>query len=321
MSARMTHGVAFAAALLIAWPVMAQQNPSTDPHHPGGAGPAASGAAPQAPATSAPAAPAPGGGMGMMGMMGGQGGMPMMMGRGEGAPGMGMMGGQGGMPMMMGRGEGGPGMGMMGGGASGPGMMRRHGAYGSPMNVIINVGPGIHVDVEDDDGRRGMGQRRMRRDGMPGMMSGGMPMREMSGGPAAGMGPGGAMADRLHEMLAERVEGGLAFLRAELQVRPDQDAAWNTFSARIREAAERFRAGRERLAMPPSDAGLDQRLAFREARLTAELERIRACREATAGLLPALDEAQRRTVETLSWLIIPGVGPGPMARAMDGQQR
>ena len=296
MSARMTHGVAFAAALLIAWPVMAQQNPSTDPHHPGGTGAAASGAAPQAPATSAPAAPAPGGGMGMMG-------------------------GQGGMPMMMGRGDGGPGMGMMGGGAAGPGMMRRHGAYDSPMNVIINVGPGIHVDVEDDDGRPGMGQRRMMRQGMPGVTGGGMPMREMSGGSAAGMGPGGAMADRLHEILAERVEGGLAFLRAELRVRPDQEAAWNAFSARIREAAERFRAGRERVALPPSNAGLDQRLALREARLTVELERIRACREATAALLPALDEAQRRTVETLSWLIIPGVGPGPMARAMDGQQR
>ncbi len=292
MSAYMTRGGAAVAALLLAWPVMAQQPPGADPHHPADAAAAPGAPAQPAPSTAAPAVPrpGPGGGMGMMGMMGG---------------------GQGGMPMMMGGGEGRPGM----------GMMRHHGGYGSPMNVIINVGPGIQVDVEDDDGRRGMGRRGMMRDGMPGMMGGGMPMRDMPGGPGAGMGPGGPMADQIHDLLAERFEGGLAFLRTELRVRPDQEAAWNAFATKIREAATRFRTARERISVPAAGAGLDQRLAAQEARLSAELERARACREAAAALLPALDDGQRRTVEALSWIIVPGAGPGPMARGMGGPAR
>lgn len=304
MSAYMTRSGAAVAALLLAWPAMAQQAPASDPHHPADAAAAPGAPAQPAPSATAPAAPrpGPGGGMGMMGMMGGgQGGMPMMMGGGEGRPGMG------------------PGM----------DMMRRHGGYGSPMNVIINVGPGIHVDVEDDDGRRGMGRRGMMRDGMPGMMGGGMPgmmgggmpMRDMPGGPGAGMGPGGPMAEQLHDLLAERFEGGLAFLRTELRIRPDQEPAWNAFAAKIREAATRFRTARERIPVPAAGAGLDLRLAAQEARLSAELERARACREAAAALLPALDDGQRRTVEALSWLILPGGGPGPMARGMGGPAR
>ncbi|MBC7663612.1 MAG: Spy/CpxP family protein refolding chaperone [Caulobacter sp.] len=217
--------------------------------------------------------------------------------------------------MMMGGREGQP--------STGPGMamMRRHGGYGSPMNVIINVGPGIQVDVEDEDGRRAMGRGGMMRERTPGMMGDGMPMRNMPGGQSATMGPGAAVADRLHEVLAERVEGGLAFLRAELQVQSDQEAAWNAFSARIREAATRFRAARERISITAPADGLDGRLAAHEVRLTAELERVRACIQATAALLPALNDAQRRTVEALSWLIVPGGGPGPMAAGMSAPSR
>lgn len=292
MSACMTRGGAAVAALLFAWPAMAQQAPASDPHHPAGGAATPGAAAQPAPSAAAPAAPrpGPGGGMGMGMMGGGQGGMPMM---------------------MMGGGEGLPGM----------GMMRHHGGYGSPMNVIINVGPGIRVDVEDDDGRRGMGRRGMMRDGMPGMMGGGMPMRDMPGGPGARMGPGGPMAEQLHDLLAERFEGGLAFLRTELRIRPDQEAAWDAFATRIREAATRFRTARDRIPVPTAGAGLDQRLAAQEARLSAELERARACREAATALLPALDDSQRRTVEALSWLILPGGGPGPMARGMGGPTR
>lgn len=295
MSANMSRGAAAVAVLLLAWPAMAQQAPASDPHHPADAAAAPGGATQPAPSAAAPATPRPGpaGGMGMMGMMGPQGGMPMMMGGSEGRPGMG------------------PGM----------GMMQRHGQYGAPMNVIINVGPGIHVDVDDEDGRRGMGRRGMMGDGRRGMMGDGMPMRDMPGGPGAGMGPGGPMAEQLHDLLAERFEGGLAFLRTELRVRPEQEGAWNAFAARIREAATRFRAARDRVPVPAPGAGLDQRLAAQEARLTAELERARACREAAAALLPALDDAQRSTVEQLSWLILPGGGPGPMARGMGGAAR
>jgi hypothetical protein len=204
----------------------------------------------------------------------------------------------GGMGMMRGPG-------MMGGDGRAPGMamMRHQGASGAPMNVIINVGPGIRVEVDDADGSRGMGGPGMMRGGMP------MPMPGMAGGP--GRAAAAPATGPLHEMLAERVEGGLAFLRAELRIRPDQDAAWSAFAARIRDAAARYRSARER--MPAPAAGLEALLAAAEAGLAAAGARALECREAAAALLPALDEAQRRTVDALSWLVIPGSGPGAMA--------
>lgn len=123
------------------------------------------------------------------------------------------------------------------------------------------------------------------------------------------------MGEQLHDLLAERAEGGLAFLRAELRIRADQEAAWNAFAAKIREAATRFREARGRIPAVAPGAGLEQHFAAQEARLTAELDRARACREAAATLMPALDDGQRRTVEALAWLILPG-SPGPMARGM-----
>ena len=207
-------------------------------------------------------------------------------------------------------------MGMMGGDERQPGMsmMRRHGPYATPMNVIINVGPDIRLDVEGPGATGGMPRPGMMGGAMPGMMEGGMPMRGMMGAP--GMAGSSAMAGPLHEMLAERVEGGLAFLRAELGIRPDQEAAWNGFAGRIREAAARYRAARDRI--PAGGAGLEPRLAAQDARLSAELERVRACREAAAILLPSLDEAQRRTADALAWLVVPGSGPGMITGMMAG---
>jgi len=293
---------ALGALLLVALPAAAQQEPqhqwatgvitaqagsppATQPvPAPGAASP---GGGP--PAGGPPGAGAPGPGPGFGGPMGGRG---MMMGPGGmmgggppgGMPGVGTMAGEGRpMPEMM------PGM---------RAMRRRSFAAGTPMNVIINVGPGIRVDVEDEDDH----------DGRPGRMMGPRGAGMMGG---HAMGPGMAMRGfgpgaRLHNMLAERVEGGLAFLRTELRIRPEQSGAWDSFATRIREAAARYRQARAQAPGPAPDAGLEQRLAAIEARLSAELERVRGCREAALALLPALDDSQRRTIEQLAWLVMPG---------------
>ncbi len=124
MSIRMIQGTVALAAWMLVMPAAAQQAQAPDPHHPAGgalaAGPSAAQTAPVAPT------PAPPGGMGMMG---GQGGMGMM----------GMMGGDERQPGMS--------------------MMRRHGPYATPMNVIINVGPDIRLDVEGPGATGGMPPR------------------------------------------------------------------------------------------------------------------------------------------------------------------
>ncbi|GGG30012.1 hypothetical protein GCM10010964_17420 [Caldovatus sediminis] len=258
-------GAAMGAALLLALPAGAQPGPQQDPHHP---------AAGAATAQAASPGPAPGGGpAGSPGAPGAaprgagpMGGPGMMMG-----PGMGM-GGPGSMPGM--------GMTMMGDEGRGPGMtMRRHGFGGAPMNVIINVGPGIRVEVEDDGGRAGR---------MMGMPRGG------AMGPGMMMGPG-AMRP------FERVEGRLAYYRAELGITEAQMPQWNAFAEALRAAAGRLRQAHAEAMRAAADrpGTVPEQLARRIALLSSLLETTRSVAEAARPLYEALSEEQKRTADAL----------------------
>lgn|GEM_PF-4350740 len=224
---------------------------------------------PQPPAVPSPAAP-----RGPMGGQGPGGGMGMMGGQG---PGMGMMGGQ--VP--------GAGMGMMGG-RSGmrdaddddDGWPRRGGRRGmrdAPMQIIINIGPNNRVEVEDEEER---GYRRGAR-GMGGRM-----------GPRDEAGP------------ARFADAHLGVLRGALQLRPDQQPAWDRFAAAARDAAgSMMRAHRQAMSQPRS---LDERMAIYESALSARLDAIRALRSALGSLTAVLDESQRRTLDDAA----DGFGPG-----------
>lgn len=206
-------------------------------------------------------------------------------------PGGGPMGGPGG-PGMMGR-QGPAGMGM----AGGPGMRAddddddddddrpgrhwrwHHGrAHGAPTQIIINIGPNNQVEFETG------GPRGFRRPGAGPMMGGGW------GGPR----------------MAEYVEARLGDLRNDLQLRPDQQPAWDRFAGAVREAAGRMtRPGPGAMAQGQT---LEQRLAAHEAALTARLEAARSVRTALSGLTGALDESQRRTLEERGDRLTPGMG-------------
>ena len=136
--------------------------------------------------------------------------------------------------------------------------------------------------------------------GMMGMMMGrggamagsaAVPMMMMGMGGQGMAGPG---------MMVERVEGRIAFLRAEIKITDQQGAAWNQYAEALRSNAKTLAAARG--AAPAADAApptLAQRLEREERWLAARLEGTRAIRAAFGGLLPLLSDEQRKTVDDL----------------------
>jgi len=223
-----------------------------------------------APGTVQPAPPAAGGMMGMD-----------MMGRGM----MGMS--QGGM------GQGGVGQGGVGQGGVGQGGMGR--MMGMDM---MEMGGGM--------GQGGMPQGQP--GGQQGMQMGApAPGQPMAGPGAMGMGRGpmaGPMAGRMSGPMAaqpiDRIEGRIAFLRAELKITEAQTTAWNEFAEVVRAGARRHNEMREHMMAARTGAGdMSARLEQHERMLNGRLESTRTIRASLGRLQAVLTEDQRRTLDEL----------------------
>ncbi len=273
---RLTTGAALAAiavGVALGGTAAAQTTPA-DPdhtaHHPEGAA-TAQAAPPAAAAPSTPGAGAPGS-----------------------TPGAGPIGGPG---MMMGMPDAGERRRMM---------MMHHGASAAPMNVIINVGPGIRVEAEEGGGRgdrRGMG---MGPPGGAGMMGPGMMGMMMGGGmgpmaPRVMMGAQGSSAlgpEALRHF--ERIDAHLAYVRAVLRVTDAQAPQWDSFAAAARAAADRLRqAYAQAIQAAGQPATAPAQLERRIALLSAQLEAMRAVTAAAGPLYAALSDEQKRAADEL----------------------
>jgi len=147
--------------------------------------------------------------------------------------------------------------------------------------------------------------------GPPGMM-GGMPMMNMMGmmQTMGMMGPGmGGMAT------IGRVEGRIAFLRAELKITEGQASAWNAFADALRTNAQKL--GDVRATMMPKPGAAPQqvptmadRLDQQERWLVARLEGTRTMKAAVTKLYDTLSDEQRKTADEL---LAPHMGMGMMA--------
>ena len=132
---------------------------------------------------------------------------------------------------------------------------------------------------------------------MPGMMSGGM------------MGPNMmsmmSMLASMGQMMApEHVEGRLAFLRTELGITEAQQPLWDAFAEALRANARGIAgtmANTQGTMPAPSAAplALPQRIELQERMLTARLDGLRQASAALGPLYAALDDAQKRTFDTL----------------------
>ena len=136
--------------------------------------------------------------------------------------------------------------------------------------------------------------------GMRGGGHGGMsgPMQQQ--GPAGhappwqGMQPGMSMGAGQVDM-TERLEGRIAFLRAELHITDAQAVAWNSFADALRSARKHLIEARHALMQTTPSARLEQY----ERHLKERLQALSGARTAFEHLYALLDAAQKRTADEL----------------------
>ena len=127
-----------------------------------------------------------------------------------------------------------------------------------------------------------------------GMMSGG---QSMMGG--HGM-MGGGSASMCGRMTAH-IEGRLAFLKAELNITPEQEALWKDYANAVRDNAKSMSS---RCTSLLGDSGASQkslpdRLDAQEQFVAARLDALRATNKALKPLYQALSDAQKKLADQL----------------------
>lgn len=134
------------------------------------------------------------------------------------------------------------------------------------------------------------GQGGMMMDHMARMMDA---MRGRMGGMSGiGMSPG--MAD-----LTDRIEGRIAFLKAELRITDAQTPVWNAFAEALRSGRQHLIEARKLLS-DGSNANPLARLEQYERHLTERLEAVKAAREAFGRLYATLDDGQKQVANELA---------------------
>ena len=135
--------------------------------------------------------------------------------------------------------------------------------------------------------------------GQPGAQGGMMMMEKMMGG-MSGM---GAATGRMGMApgttdVTERIEGRIAFLKAELQITDKQMPEWNVLAEALRSGRQHLVEARKFLVMDDKTTSAD-RLARYEGHLTERLEAIKSARAAFVRLYPTLDDAQKQTADAI----------------------
>ena len=131
-----------------------------------------------------------------------------------------------------------------------------------------------------------------------GMMSGDQSM--MGGhGMMGGMGMGGpaSMCGRM----TSHIEGRLAYLKAEINITPEQEALWNTYASAVRDNAKAM--GTRCTALMgdsgASEKSLPDRLDAQEQFVAARLDALRATNKVLKPLYQALSDAQKKLADQL----------------------
>ena len=166
--------------------------------------------------------------------------------------------------------------------------------------------------------------------GGAGMMGGGMgnmpmmgmmkDMKEMMGNMSAMHSMGmmqmmGMMGRGMDGMATiDRIEGRIAFLRAELKITDAQADAWNGFADALRTNARKLTEVRATMMPKPGDgqpaSTLTARLEQQEQWLAARLDGTRAMKSALVKLNEVLSDDQKKTANDL---LTPHMGMGAMA--------
>jgi LTXXQ motif family protein len=121
----------------------------------------------------------------------------------------------------------------------------------------------------------------------------------------------------------DRVEGRIAFLRAELKITEAQTSAWDAFAEALRGNAEKLGEARGSM-MAHMNAAQQQaptmadRLGLQERWLAARLEGTRAIRSAVTALYGVLSDDQKKTADEI---LAPHMGMMAMMSGQSGEMQ
>lgn len=121
-------------------------------------------------------------------------------------------------------------------------------------------------------------------------------MEKMMRGQMGSSGSSGAMSGPAD--VTERLEGRIAFLKAELQIGDKQAADWNNVADALRSSRQHLLDARKMLAMDDRLGSAD-RLEHYERHLSERLEALKAARLAFTRLYASLNESQKQTADTI----------------------
>lgn len=147
----------------------------------------------------------------------------------------------------------------------------------------------------------------------------GMPMMDMRGmmnmmGGRMGMGGAGSCMNGMG--MANRVEGHIAFLRAELKITEAQAKQWDAFADALRSNAKRMKDSAGAKMMGGEDKEVLSQLETQEKMLATRLDSVKALRAALAPLSETFNEEQRKSAEELLGPHMGMMGAGMMGAGM-----
>ena len=102
-------------------------------------------------------------------------------------------------------------------------------------------------------------------------------------------------------VMAQHVEGRIAFLEAELRITPAQEPLWGRLAETMRANAKTMAGMMHQGGTPAQDAvpSLPERLDRQEEVLAARLDALRAMKSALTPLYAAFSDEQKRTADEL----------------------
>ncbi|HXY58187.1 MAG TPA: Spy/CpxP family protein refolding chaperone [Methylocystis sp.] len=143
-----------------------------------------------------------------------------------------------------------------------------------------------------------------------------------------GMGAMGGMASMMNQMLCgptEHVEGKLAYLKTELKLSDQQQAAWNSFADAYRAAMQKTAATCAGMMSASGDHqahhGVLGHLTMMEHHMADHLDEVRAVKAALEPLYAALNDEQKKFLDHSAMHVLGlmgGMGGGMMGGMMGG---
>jgi hypothetical protein len=139
--------------------------------------------------------------------------------------------------------------------------------------------------------------------GQGGMSATGQGMAVVTPGSPPAMSAMGARSTGLGRGI-DRIEGRIAFLRAEIGITDVQGPSWDAFAQAVRNAAAHIAASGTPTNGTGSPVNVTQVLENQDAALDARLQDVKALHSTLAGLYEVLSEDQKKTAEDLIPLVI-----------------